>query len=48
MLAFGARLVLAHTGVADHLQIGDLREVSKDLVLDSIGEVGVVLVFAQG
>ena len=46
-VAFGAGLVLLHTGVANHLQIRDLREVGQDLVLNAIGKVGVVLVFAQ-
>jgi hypothetical protein len=46
-VAFGAGLVLLHTGVANHLQIRDLAEIGQDLVLNAIGEVSVVLVFAQ-
>ena len=46
-VAFGARLVLAHTGVADHLQVRKLREIGEDLVLHAVGEVGVAFVFAQ-
>ena len=45
-VALSACLVLAHAGVADNLQIRDLREIGQNLVLDAIGEIGVVLVVA--
>ena len=46
-IAFGPGLVLAHACVADDFQVGDLRQIGKDLVLDSVSEVSVVLVFTQ-
>ena len=45
-VAFGPGLVLPHAGVADHLQIRDLGEIGQDLVLNAIGEVGVLFVGA--
>src|SRR5260370_41676007 len=49
-LAEGERnptLVWHHTRATDHFQIGYFREVSQDLVLYTIGKIGVGFVFAS-
>src|SRR5439155_15679287 len=42
-----AGLVLHDRGAADHLQVGDSRKVSQNLVLHALGEEGVRFFFAQ-
>src|SRR5438132_9109297 len=43
----GSTLVLHDTRTADHLQVGDLRQVSEYFVLHTIGEIGVLLLVAE-
>lgn len=46
-IALGPGLVLTHARVANDFQSGYLGQIGKDLILDSIGEVSVVLIVAQ-
>ena len=39
--------ILLHAQAADHLQVGDLREVRQDLALDAVREERVLLVAAE-
>ena len=39
--------VLAHGSAADHFQVRHLRQARKDVVLDAVGEIGVLLVVAE-
>ena len=41
-----ATLVLTRAGVTNDFQVGDLGKIGKDLILHSIGEVGVLFVGA--
>jgi hypothetical protein len=43
----GAGPILPHRSATDHLQVRDLRQIGKNVVLDAIGEIGVLLVVAQ-
>ena len=38
--------IWGHRGARDHFQVADLREVCENVVLDAVGEVGVLLVVA--
>src|SRR5437762_1962345 len=46
-IAFYAALIMHHARAADHLQVGDLRQVSEYFVLHTIGEIGVLLLVAE-
>src|SRR5882724_1690854 len=46
-IAFGAALVLHHRCAADHFQVLDLGKVREQLILHTIGEKRVLLIFAQ-
>src|SRR5438105_11149430 len=39
--------VLHNAGAADHFQIGHFRQISQDLALHSIGEIGVLFCLAE-
>jgi hypothetical protein len=45
-VALGPASVLHYAGAADHFQIGHSRQISQDLALHSIGEIGVLFLFA--
>ena len=42
-----AVFVLHHRSAADDFEVGHFREVGQDLVLNTIGEVGILFVIAQ-
>ena len=44
---FGHAFVMLGRCARDHLEIGDLRSQGQNLVLDSVGKVGVGFFFAQ-
>src|SRR5881394_4450529 len=46
-VALGPAFVLHNAGAADHFQIGHFRQVSQDLALHSIGEIGVLFFLAE-
>src|SRR5712691_4504252 len=39
--------VLHHRRAADHFEVGHFREIGEDLVLDTVGEVGILFVVAK-
>src|SRR5205814_4082898 len=46
-VALDAVFVLHHGGAADDFEVGHFREIGQDLVLNTIGEVGVLFVVAE-
>src|SRR5205807_7303787 len=46
-VALDAVFVLHHGGAADDFEVGDLCEIGQDLVLNTIGKVGVLFVVAE-
>ena len=46
-IARRAAFVLHHARAADHFQIGNLGQMGQDLVLDALGEEGVLFFAAQ-
>jgi hypothetical protein len=42
-----ATFIQHHRNAADHFQIGDLREIGKDFVLNAVSEEGVLGIGAQ-
>ena len=46
-VALGSASVLHYAGAADHFQIGHFRQISQDLALHSIGEIGAPFFLAE-
>jgi len=42
-----ATFIQHHRSAADHFQVGDLREIGKDFILNAVSEVSVLLIRAQ-
>ena len=39
--------ILAHRSAADHFQVRDLGQIGQNVVLDTVGKIGVLLIVAQ-